>query len=157
MWSVAVASSSRRSKRQTIGSSTGQNGELTSNRSILLMVGLLVAAFFVFGYLDRINDLAAVRSEIASMQEDVAQAEQRNAELQATLDEVAGAAYVGETARAELGLIQPGDDPFVLLETEASAQTETRQDTDANPPSGVKTAVPIDIFNVAWWRSLFGL
>ena len=94
-----MASSPRQAKRQTIGNGTGQNGELTSNRSILLLAGLLVAAFFVFGYLDRINDLAAVRSQIASVQEDVAQAEQRNAELEATLNEVAGAAYVGETAR----------------------------------------------------------
>ena len=90
LWSVAVASSPQQTKRQTIGNSTGQNGELTSNRSILLLVGLLVVVFFVFGYLNRVNDLAAVRSAIVSLQDDVAQAEQRNAELEATLNEVAG-------------------------------------------------------------------
>lgn len=157
-----MASSPGQAKRQTTGNRigqnrTGQNGELASNRSILLLVGLLVAAFFVFGYLDRINDLAAVRSEIVSLQGDVAQAEQRNAELEATLNEVAGPAYVGETARAELGLIQPGDDPFVLLEPEPSAHTETQPDAALAGPSGVEFAPPVDIFSVGWWRSLFGL
>lgn len=165
VWSVAVASSPRQANRQTPGNSTGQNGELTSNRSILLLVGLLVAAFFVFGYLDRINTLAAVRSEIVSAREDVAQAEQRNAELEATLNEVAGETYVGETARAELGLIQPGDDPFVLLgpepstdaETQPNSQPNTQPNTGAMPPSEVESVTPIDIFSGAWWRSLFGL
>ncbi len=152
-----MASSPRQAKRQTIGNRTGQNSELASNRSILLLVGLLVAAFFVFGYLDRINNLAAVRSEIVALQDDVAQAEQRKAELEATLNDVAGAAYVGETARAELGLIQPGDDPFVLLESEPSAQVETQPGVAPTAPSGVESAPSIDIFSVGWWRSLLGL
>ena len=152
-----MASSPRQTKRQTIGNSTGQNGELASNRSLLLLVGLLVAAFFVFGYLGRINDLAAVHSEIVSLQNDVAQAEQRNAELEATLNEVARATYVGETARAELGLIQPGDDPFVLLGPGPASDTETQQSGDAKLLSGAESATAIDIFNIAWWRSLFGL
>lgn len=152
-----MASSPRQAKRQIAGNRTGQNSELASNRSILLLVGLLAAAFFVFGYLDRINDLAVVRSEIVALQDDVAQAEQRKAELEATLNEVAGAAYVGETARAELGLIQPGDDPFVLLESEPSAQAETQPGVVPVSPSGVESVPSIDIFSVGWWRSLLGL
>ena len=151
-----MASSPRQAKQQTIVNST-QNGELTSNRSVLLLVGLLVAAFFVFGYLDRINSLAVVRSEIVTLRDDVTQAEQRNAELEATLNEVTGEAYVGETARSELGLIQPGDDPFVLVGPEPSAHTTTHQSAAATSPPRVESAPPIDIFSVGWWRSLFGL
>jgi len=129
-----------------------RSSELTSNLSILLLVGLLVAAFFMFGYLNRISELAAARSEIVSLQEDVAQAEQRHAELEATLNEVAGETYVGETARAELGLIQPGDDPFVLLGPDPSGDTAT----EVNAIAGVESTASIDIFSVAWWRSLLG-
>ena len=151
-----MASSTRQSKPPVLSSVPKQPGELPSNRSILLLLGLIVAAFFVFSYLERINELAAVRAEILSLQSDLAQAEQRNAELEATRLEVAGSAYVGETARAELGLIQPGDDPFVILgQPSAAAATQSRADVEAvladpQPAGG-------NIFSAGWWRSLFGL
>jgi len=122
----------------------------------LLLLGLIVVAFFVFSYLERLNELALVRAEVVSLQNDLAQAEQRNAELEAVRQQVAGAEYVGETARAELGLILPGDDPFVVLgqqPVEIPVQQGAGADSTARQPKSAK----VDIFQAAWWRSLFGL
>ncbi|MBX3054522.1 MAG: septum formation initiator family protein [Caldilineaceae bacterium] len=149
-----MASSSQRAKRGTVNSQTRKNGELTSNRSVLLFLGLIVAAFFIFSYLDRMSELAAVRAELVSLQDEVAGARQRNAELEATLQEVAGSAYVGETARAELGLIQPGDDPFVILNQNPTGEDDLSATASAVPPA-VAEARGVDILSKEWWRSLF--
>lgn len=128
---------------------------MASNRSVLLLIGLALLLFFVFSYLERINELISVRGQVESLQNELAQAEQRKAELEAAKEEVAGAAYVGETARAELGLIQPGDDPFVILGQDARSIDGNggEQGTPASPgrPAGK------GIFDLAWWRALFGL
>ncbi len=148
--------STQQSKRRVINKNAGQTGELPSNRSVLLLIGLLVAAFFVFNYLERINELAAVRAQIVTLQRDLAQAEQRNAELEATRLEVAGAAYVAEAARSELGLILPGDDPFVIL-GQPAPPLGTQNGAEAAGLATQPPATEADLFNVAWWRSLFGL
>ena len=150
-----MATSSRQSKRGTLNSSARQPGEFASNRSVLILLGLIVAVFFIFSYLERLNELAEVRAEIVSLRNDLAQAEQRNAELEAARQNVTEPAYIGETARAELGLIQPGDDPFVILGQQPHG-------ADVQKAAGAGVVIPdsksaVDIFDVAWWRSLFGL
>lgn len=153
---TSTRSSNRSSKRRGNEDKTGQGSELASNRSVLLLIGLALVLFFVFSYLERINELINVRAQVESLQSDIAQAEQRKAELEAAKEEVAGATYVGETARAELGLIQPGDDPFVILGQDAQsveAKGEGQQTAPSAPPgTGGK-----GIFDPAWWRALFGL
>jgi len=151
-----VASSSRQSK-----ASAGKNGpqpgpELASNRSVLLLLGVAVAAVFVFSYLNRINDLIRVRGNVVALQGELAAAQQRNAELEATRNEVVGAAYVGETARAELGMIQPGDDPFVILGQEAQAGIPGNP-ADLQDEGGTASHSASTIFQLDWWRALFGL
>lgn len=148
--------SSSQSKRRILNSNGGQSGDAGSNRSILLLIGLLVVALFIFSYLERINELAGVRSEIALLQNDLAQAEQRNAELEATRLEVAGSTYVAETARSELGLIQSGDDPFVILGQRAPEMGASGGPEPEIVPLEPKAAQS-DLFDVTWWRSLFGL
>jgi len=148
-----MATSSRQTKQRAGNNRTGQNNEMGANRSFLLLIGLVVAVLFVFSYLERVSNLAAVRAEVVALQDDLAQAEQRNAELEATLNEVAGSTYVDETARAELGLIQPGDDPFVVLGSEsvaAGGQNETGSRTSPSVPTA-----EVDIFDIEWWRALF--
>lgn len=130
-------------------------GENASNRTFLLLAALVVAAFFVFSYLDRMNELAAVRSQIVALEDDVAQAQQRTAELEATLGEVTGPAYVDATARSELGLIQPGDDAFVVLEGEAAGPDSAAAPVAASPGEAAG-GQSINIFDLDWWQSLFG-
>gem|GEM_PF-1973707 len=157
IWSLDVVSSSRQPKRRMGNERTEQSGELASNRLLLILLGLLVVIFSVFGYLDRINELIAVRTEIASLQSDLDRAVQHNAELEATRREVAGSTYVGETARSELGLIQPGDDPFIVLGEESpSIETQNGADTNAAALSQPETRA-VNIFDMGWWRSFLGL
>jgi len=150
-----VTSTSRQPKQHVAHSTNGQARNQTPKRSTLLLLGLIVIGLFVFSYLERLQDLAQVRAEIAALQDDIAQSEQRNAELEALRQQVSGADYVGETARAELGLILPGDDPFVVLGQESVPQTNNNPATEGSvsiPDSAQPT-----IFEAAWWRSLFGL
>lgn len=151
-----MATSSRPSKQGGNESKSAHGGELASNRSMLLLIGLAIVLFFVFSYLERINELISVRGQVESLHNEIAQAEQRQAELEAAKEEVVGAAYVGETARAELGLIQPGDDPFVILGQDAQwkevGEGEEQMALISSPQSAGK-----GIFDPAWWRALFGL
>ncbi len=151
-----MATPSRQSKRGILNSSARRPGEFASNRSALILLGLIVAAFFIFSYLERLNELAEVRAEIVSLRNDLAQAEQRNAELEAARQNVTEPAYIGETARAELGLIQPGDDPFVILGQQSYGADVQNQAGAGSIISDPKSA-GVDIFDITWWRSLFGV
>lgn len=149
-----MSSSTQRRKSRGGGRAPAAQESRASNRSILLLAALVVAAFFAFSYLEQMNELAAVRAQIEVLEKDVAQAEQRTAELEATLGEVAGPAYVDAAARSELGLIQPGDDPFVVLETD-NAGTANPPDAALAPQQSSGDRGGVNLFDPAWWQSLF--
>jgi cell division protein FtsB len=80
---------------------------------LFVLIGLCV--FFVVGYVQRQQQLAVVETAIAAASIRVAEAEQRQAELRALQEKLDDPAHVAELARDVLGMIQPGDQPIVLL------------------------------------------
>jgi cell division protein FtsB len=88
----------------------------------LILVGLLaLCLLFAIGYVQRSSDKAAVEAEIRALEAQIAQARQQQAVLQDELKTIEQPSAIDAAARNDLGLVQPGDQPIVVLAPPAPA------------------------------------
>ncbi|MEI2776543.1 MAG: septum formation initiator family protein [Tetrasphaera sp.] len=88
----------------------------------LIFVGLLaLCLLFAIGYVQRSSDKAAVEAEIRALEAQIAQARQQQAVLQDELKTIEQPNAIDAAARNDLGLVQPGDQPIVVLVPPATA------------------------------------
>jgi cell division protein FtsB len=85
---------------------------------IFVLIGLCI--LFVIGYVQRLSAKEAVRSEIVMLEHEIVRAEQRKMLLADTLQRVDEPAYVGRIARDDLGLVQEGDRPLMVIDPPAT-------------------------------------
>ena len=88
--------------------------------SRLIFFGLLVLCLlFAAGYIQRGGSKAAVDAEILALQEQIVQARQQQAVLQEQLKNIEQPGAIDAAARNDLGLIQRGDQPIVVIDPPA--------------------------------------
>lgn len=81
---------------------------------LLILIGLCV--LFVTTYSARLQHLSQVVAESEQWDQEIAEAKQRNAQLQAQLEQAESAENLDALARGELGLAIPGDTVIVVVE-----------------------------------------
>jgi cell division protein FtsL len=106
---------------------------------LFVLIGLCV--FFVVSYVQRQQQLATVETAIEALSIRVAEAEQRQAELQTRQKKLDDPARLAELARDLLGMIQPGDQPIVLLA--APAPPVAPEVDDAPTPVSIPGVRPV--------------
>jgi cell division protein FtsB len=132
------------------------NNQRTETKySVILVVGLLVALFFLSGYLERTSELLAVQAQVAVFQRDIDSARQWNLQLKNDLAYYASDEYVAEIARSELGYVQPGDDVFVVLEKSPGSVGKAAPEQSEQATSPAAEASPLSPFELRWWYELF--
>ena len=90
--------------------------------SRLISFGLVaLCLLFVVGYVQRSAVKSAVEAEVSALQEEIAQARLQQAVLQDQLKNIDQPGAIDAAARDDLGLIQRGDQPIVVLDPPASA------------------------------------
>ena len=82
---------------------------------LLVLIGLCILS--VISYSSRLQRLGAVMEDIAHWEQEIAEAEQRNAELEAELAAADSPDSLAAIARGDLGLTMPGDTVIVVVET----------------------------------------
>ena len=113
---------------------------------LLTLIGLCI--LFVASYSSRLQRLGAVMDDIAHWEQEIAQAERRNAELEAELAAADSPDSLAAIARGDLGLAVPGDTVIIVVETTpapatvAPAAVEETREAEATR-SSVQTSEPV--------------
>lgn len=128
-----------------------EQSESAPRFSFWTIIGLLLLLLFLLNYLDRVNELVTVQNNVSAMEREIELAQQWNLQLKNELNYYASREYVEEIARAELGYVQPGDDVFVVLGTEAESDTVEVTGVTENGQSSVANVEPV-LFSRAWWQ-----
>ena len=128
-----------------------EQSESVPRFSFWTIIGLLLLLLFLLNYLDRVNELVTVQNNVSAMEREIELAQQWNLQLKNELNYYASREYVEEIARAELGYVQPGDDVFVVLGTEAESDTVEVTGVTENGQSSVANVEPV-LFSRAWWQ-----
>ena len=81
---------------------------------LLVLIGLCI--LFVTSYSDRLRQLSQVVAQADYWEQEIAAAKQRNAKLQAELEDIGSPRSIDELARGDLGLAIPGDTVIVVVE-----------------------------------------
>lgn len=74
---------------------------------------LLLSAYCCYLVTDRFLELAAIRQETNAIRQQLDQAKTANQELQAERERLLSPAYVEKLAREQLGLVKPGEVPYI--------------------------------------------
>lgn len=119
--------------------------------SFWAIVGLLLLLLFLLNYLDRVNELMSVQSNVSAMEQEIDLAQQWNLQLKNELSYYASREYVEEIARSELGYVQPGDDVLVVLSTGDESSTTDEGATVSNKQATALSVEPV-FFSRAWWQ-----
>ena len=106
---------------------------------LFVLIGLCL--FFIVGYVQRQQQLAAVEAQIEAAEARVVDAQQQQAELLVHKQKIDDPEHVAELARDVLGMIQPGDQPIVLLDAPAPLPTPAAR--AAPVPVSVPEAQPV--------------
>jgi cell division protein FtsB len=109
---------------------------------VLFLVIIGAVAWGFWRQIHRWSELRAIEKELAPL---VAYEQQRNEELQQTLDAVSSPDYPEEWARTHAGMVRPGEVRLVL-----PAQEETVE------PSSSGSTSEAPSFWEALWQQLFG-
>ena len=118
--------------------------------SRLISFGLVaLCLLFVVGYVQRSAVKSAVEAEVSALQEEIAQARLQQAVLQDQLKNIDQPGAIDAAARDDLGLIQRGDQPIVVLDPPATATPP--------PVQAPAPAQPIAAGRPDWLRWLDGL
>jgi cell division protein FtsB len=120
-------------------------GQRRSRRTILLILGVLLLGIFAAGTLERVNALVTLREQAADVREDIQRARQQQAELQDEYVFISSPRYIEEVARAELGLIRPGDDVIVLLPQSSPSGNSSLLQSSLDTPA-ISPPAP------TWWQ-----
>ncbi|MDU4961244.1 MAG: septum formation initiator family protein [Sporomusaceae bacterium] len=73
----------------------------------------LLSLYFCYLVTDRYLELASIRRETAAVRQQLEQAKNRNQQLQAEKELLLLPDYVEKLAREQLGLVKPGEVPYV--------------------------------------------
>ena len=74
---------------------------------------LLLSVYFCFLVIDRYMELSAVRKETAVIKQQLEQAKAINQELLSEKERLRTPSYVEKLAREQLGLVKPGEVPYL--------------------------------------------
>ena len=135
----------------------GERSEAQFRVTLSWVFALLLGLFFLFNYLDRINELISVQAEIGELEQDVERMEQWNLQLQDELRYYASPEYVDEIARSELGYIQPGDEVFVVLseDDQTSSLANLGQSATCGVAAPPEETGAFSFFDLDRWSALF--
>ena len=99
---------------------------------IFVLLGLCL--LFVVGYVQRLAAKEVVEVQIAQLKRDIKRAEGRQAVLLEEQKKVNDAAHVAKVARDDLGFVQEGDKPIVVIEPPATPKAPTLAPSAARTP-----------------------
>ncbi|KYZ78271.1 hypothetical protein AXX12_01645 [Anaerosporomusa subterranea] len=74
---------------------------------------LLLSAYFCYLVTDRYLEMSSIQRETSAVSQQLEQAQTVNQQLQAERDRLLAPAYVEKLAREQLGLVKPGELPYV--------------------------------------------
>lgn len=74
---------------------------------------LLLSAYFCYLVTDRYLEMSSIQQETSAVSQQLDQAKTTNQLLQAERDRLLTPAYVEKLAREQLGLVKPGELPYV--------------------------------------------
>jgi cell division protein FtsB len=100
---------------------------------IIVLIGLCL--LFVAGYVQRLAEKEAVAAEIAALEQQIAEAQVRNAVLTQELATVNDDAHVAAIARNALNLVQEGDQLITLIDAPAVAAVQPAASSARAPVS----------------------
>lgn len=106
------------------------------NPRILWTIVLLFCLLFAVTYGERLATKAYLEATLVRQRAAIAQAKQRHQALQQQLAYVQSDAYIEETARNELGMMLPGDELLVIVESppRTLAANEGVESMTVSPP-----------------------
>ena len=102
-------------------SSPAVNTQIRRNGRLIFFGLVALCLLFVVGYVQRSGEKAAVEADISALRKEIAQAQLQHAVLQDQLKNIDQPGAIDAAARDDLGLIQRGDQPIVVLDPPASA------------------------------------
>lgn len=74
---------------------------------------LLLSVYFCYLVTDRYLEMSSIRQETSAVSQQLEQAKTTNQQLQAERDRLLAPSYVEKLAREQLGLVKPGELPYV--------------------------------------------
>lgn len=77
---------------------------------------LLLSVYFCYLVTDRYLELSSIRQETSAVSQQLNQAQIANQQLQAERDRLLAPSYIEKLAREQLGLVKPGEVPYVPAE-----------------------------------------
>jgi cell division protein FtsB len=89
---------------------------------IVVLIGLCL--LFVVGYVQRLAEKEAVLAEISALEQQITEAEVRNAVLAKELAQANDDAHIAAIARDALNLVQEGDQLITLIDPPAGGATD---------------------------------
>ena len=114
-------------------SSPAVNTQIRRNGRLIFFGLVALCLLFVVGYVQRSGEKAAVEADIGALREQIAQAQLQQAVLQDQLKNIDQPGAIDAAARDDLGLIQRGDQPIVVLDPPATATPSTLAPARAPP------------------------
>lgn len=124
----AARSGSDRRVRRALAFGDGQSRPAISLRALALFVVILVAFVIVAPTL---RYAVAQQEELRSLNADVAEARERNAELRRQIELWQNPEYVEAQARDRLGYVMPGETPYVVVDPETVTGGESPAEEQA--------------------------
>ena len=98
--------------------------------AFLLVVGLLLAMA-----VEPTRQLLAQRDRVDSMETDLAKIDRINSKLEARIDRLQDPDYIEQQARAQAGLVHPGEIPYVVMPpSDGRSGSEKRREPRPAPP-----------------------
>ena len=106
------------------------------NQRLLWTLVLCLTLFFVVSYGERLATKAYLEATLVAQHARLAEAQQRQQRMQQQLAYARSDAYIEETARNDLGMVQPGDKLLIVVEGKSVTPAATQADptTAIEPP-----------------------
>ena len=111
------------------------------NPRLLWAIVLFLAILFVVTYGERLATKANLEAALVAQNARLVEARQRQQALQQQLVYVRSDAYIEETARNDLGMVQPGDELLIVVEGKSATTTspDALTPTTSDAPSLLQT------------------
>lgn len=85
-------------------------------RFFVVVAIFIVTLYLGYGYVKGFVRMRALHREVAQVQQQIAELEQRNLELERRIALYDSNAFVERAAREELGLVNPGEIPVIVVD-----------------------------------------
>lgn len=110
------------------------------------MIVVVIAVVLTLSYASSLRAYLVQRSQLDGLQADIAASQAAIEDLEQERERLEDPAYITQQARERLGMVRPGETPFVVLEDGRPLQVES-QLTD---PSTIDPASPPPWWEGAW-------